>query len=139
MTELRWIDRVEQRRERAAEHQRLLRIAESGVADLGELGDGREVAGGGETSVLWYNFPALVKTAMLPKLPDTKLGPEDLAEWRKGWDNARAKTPLGYLGDPSSASLKRGEQAFHGEATRLADAILKHMELSPWMKQGPQH
>jgi len=95
-------------------------------------------AGAGETSAVWYNFPSLVKTEMIPKLPDTKFGPEDLAEWRKGWDNARAKTPLGYLGDPSSSSLQRGEQAFHGGAARLAETILKHVERSPWMKPGAQ-
>jgi creatinine amidohydrolase/Fe(II)-dependent formamide hydrolase-like protein len=88
-------------------------------------------AGGRETSIVWYNFPALVKTDMIPKLPDTKFGPDDLAEWRKGGDTARAKTPLGYLGDPASASLQRGEQAFHDDASLLADAILKHMERSP--------
>jgi creatinine amidohydrolase len=85
-------------------------------------------AGGRETSILWYNFPALVKSAMIPQLPDTKLGPEELAEWRKGGGTARALTPLGYLGDPASASLERGELAFHDEATRLANAILKHLD-----------
>lgn len=95
-------------------------------------------AGANETSSLWYNFPALVRTEMLSTLPDTRLGPDDLAEWRKGWHNARTKTPLGYFGDPSSASLERGERQQLSRATRLANAILKHMERSPWLKQAVQ-
>lgn len=94
-------------------------------------------AGAGETSNVWFNFPLLVKTELIPNLLDTKYGPDDLAEWRKGWDNARTKTPLGYFGDPASASATAGERSFHGGAARLADAISKHLESSAtWLKPG---
>ena len=93
-------------------------------------------AGMSETSIFWHNYPSLVDTAMIPKLADTKFTIDDLNEWRKGWDNARAKTPLGYLGDPASANQKRGEQLFNGYATGLANAIAKHIDASPWIRQG---
>lgn len=94
-------------------------------------------AGAGETSNVWFNFPLLVKAELIPTLPDTKLGPDDLAEWRKGWDNARTKTPLGYFGDPASANAQVGEQMFHGGASRLTDAIEKHLQSSAsWLKPG---
>jgi creatinine amidohydrolase len=93
-------------------------------------------AGMSETSIFWHNYPALVDTATIPKLADTKFTIDDLNEWRKGWDNARAKTPLGYLGDPASSDPKKGEELFTGYATGLANAILKHMGASPWIRQG---
>ncbi len=94
-------------------------------------------AGAGETSATWFNFPALVNGPLAASLPDTKFGPDDLAEWRKGWDNARTKTPLGYLGDPSTSSAERGGAAFHDGAQRLANTILAHVAASPWMKHRP--
>jgi creatinine amidohydrolase len=87
-------------------------------------------AGMVETSTIWRNFPKLVDADAIPKLPDTQFGPDDLAEWRKGWANARTKTPLGYLGDPASADPKRGELLFDDNADRVANAIQKHMEAS---------
>ncbi|HYE64702.1 MAG TPA: creatininase family protein [Pyrinomonadaceae bacterium] len=93
-------------------------------------------AGAGETSMIWHFFPDLVKADLIKTLEPTKYGPEDLAEWRKGWDNARQKTPLGYFGDPASADPKRGGQMMMGSAARIADAITKHIESSPWMRQN---
>jgi|GEM_PF-123331 len=93
-------------------------------------------AGAGETSIVWHFFPELVKTDLIPKLEPTKYGPEDLAEWRKGWDNARQKTPLGYFGDPASANPDRGGQLFNQNATRTAEAIAKHIESSQWNRQN---
>ena len=93
-------------------------------------------AGMAETSIFWHNYPALVDSATLPKLADTKFTIDDLNEWRKGWDNARQKTPLGYLGDPASADPKRGAQMFGDYASGLANAILRHMDVSPWIRQG---
>jgi len=45
-----------------------------------------------------------------------------------------AKTPHGYFGDPASADRRRGEQIFFEPAAQAADAILTHMDASPWMK-----
>jgi creatinine amidohydrolase len=93
-------------------------------------------AGAGETSMVWHFFPSLVKTDLIPKLQPTNYGPEDLAEWRKGWDNARQKTPLGYFGDPASANPERGGQIFYENAARTAEAIAQHIDNSPWNKQN---
>lgn len=93
-------------------------------------------AGAGETSIVWHFFPDLVKADLIPKLEPTKYGPEDLAEWRKGWDNARQKTPLGYFGDPASADPNRGGRVFAANAARTAQAIAKHVDSSPWNKQN---
>jgi creatinine amidohydrolase len=56
-------------------------------------------------------------------LPPTNLGPEDLAEWRKGRDHARRKTPDGYFGDPAAASPDQGLAMLEKEAGLVADAI----------------
>jgi creatinine amidohydrolase len=93
-------------------------------------------AGAGETSLVWAFFPQLVKANLLSGLKPTHYGAEELAEWRKGWDNARQKTPLGYFGDPASADLNRGKQMFGEHAARLAEAIARHIESSPWNKQN---
>jgi creatinine amidohydrolase len=93
-------------------------------------------AGASETSLVWAFFPQLVKVDLLPSLKPTKYGPEHLAEWRKGWDNARQITPLGYFGDPASADPNRGKQIFSDHAARLAEAIARHIESSPWNQQN---
>lgn len=69
-----------------------------------------------------------------PALAPTRYGPEDLAEWRKGWENARRKTPLGYFGDPASANPERGGQAHAVATARTAEAITRHFESLPWSK-----
>jgi creatinine amidohydrolase len=91
-------------------------------------------AGAGETSTVWRFFPSLVKTQIIPTLEPTRYGPEDLAEWRKGWENARRKTPLGYFGDPASANAERGGQAHAAATTRTADAVTRHFDNLPWSK-----
>jgi creatinine amidohydrolase len=91
-------------------------------------------AGAGETSTVWRFFPSLVKTQIIPTLIGTRYGPDDLAEWRKGWENARRKTPLGYFGDPAGANPERGGQAHATSTTRTAQAISQHFETLPWSK-----
>jgi creatinine amidohydrolase len=93
-------------------------------------------AGAGETSIVWHHFPGLVKSDLIPMLKPTNYGLEDLAEWRKGWDNARQKTPLGYFGHPASADPQRGAQTFAASTARMADAIAHHIDSSPWMRQS---
>jgi creatinine amidohydrolase len=93
-------------------------------------------AGAGETSMVWAFFPQLVKVDLLPSLKPTKYGPEDLAEWRKGWDNARQKTPLGYFGDPAVADPNRGRQILSDHSARLAEIIARHIDISLWNQQN---
>jgi creatinine amidohydrolase len=80
-------------------------------------------AGSGETSMVWAYYPRLVRQDVLSKLEPTRFTAEDLAEWRKGWANARRKTPLGYLGDPASADPNRGRVIIETQARLVADAI----------------
>jgi creatinine amidohydrolase len=91
-------------------------------------------AGAGETSSIWHFFPQLVKTATIPTLAPTRYGQADFAEWQKGWEDGRRKTPLGYFGDPASASPTRGAQAFAASSRRTADTISRHFESQPWSR-----
>lgn len=85
-------------------------------------------SGGGESGGMWYLFPNLVNTDVLKTLKPTNYGPDDLTEWRKGWGDARAKTPLGYFGDPASADRNRGKQAFERDTASIAATIKAHLQ-----------
>lgn len=85
-------------------------------------------SGGGESGSMWYLYPNLVNTDLLKTLKPTNYGPEDLAEWRKGWSDARAKTPLGYFGDPASADRNRAKQAFDRDTASIAATIKAHLQ-----------
>ena len=80
-------------------------------------------SGGGESGSMMYLYPNLVNTDVLKTLKPTNYGPDDLAEWRKGWSDARAKTPLGYFGDPASADRNRAKQAFDRDVAAIEAAI----------------
>jgi creatinine amidohydrolase len=81
-------------------------------------------AGAGETSMAWGFFPDVVRTDMVRTLRSTDLGADDLTEWRRGWSNARRKTPLGYLGDPSAGDPERGRMMLETQANLVAEAIV---------------
>ncbi len=81
-------------------------------------------AGSGETSMVWGHYPRVVRADVIPALEPTNMGPDDLAEWRKGWANARRKTPAGYLGDPAASSPERGRAIVEAQATSMADVIV---------------
>jgi creatinine amidohydrolase len=85
-------------------------------------------AGSGETSMMWAYYPRLVRQELLPQLEPTRFKPEDVAEWRKGWANARRMTPDGYLGDPASADPKRGKMIIETQARHVADTIAAKVE-----------
>jgi creatinine amidohydrolase len=85
-------------------------------------------AGNGETSMIWGFYPDLVRPETIKALRSTDLGVDDLTEWRKGWANAKRKTPLGYLGDPASADPARGRLMVDGQASLIADVIVKKLE-----------
>ncbi|MGE5148319.1 MAG: creatininase family protein [Candidatus Eiseniibacteriota bacterium] len=80
-------------------------------------------AGQWETSFVWALYPDVVRDKIFPALKPTNLGPDDLAEWRKGRDHAKRKTPDGYFGDPAVASRDRGLALLEAEAALVADAI----------------
>ncbi len=80
-------------------------------------------AGEWETSMMMSLYPHLVREAERIKLKPTNYGPDDLAEWRHGFERARAKTPLGYFGDPAAATVQDGVRSARSAAMRAADAI----------------
>lgn len=84
-------------------------------------------AGESETSVFWFLFSELTRANLIADLKPTNYGIEDLIEWRKGWENARAKTPMGYFGDPAAADRAKGEAAFRASSLRLAEGITAHV------------
>jgi creatinine amidohydrolase len=84
-------------------------------------------AGDPETSAMLAAYPELVRKDVVPTLRSTDFGPPDLAEWRKGQDDARRKTPLGYLGDPASATAERGRDQMEKQAQAMADVILRRL------------
>lgn len=91
-------------------------------------------AGKEETSVFGHLYPEILRSDVVPTLEPTNYGLEDLAEWRKGWENGRHKTPRGYLGDPAAASPAHGQRLFEDSTTRIADAIERQLRGSPWLR-----
>jgi creatinine amidohydrolase len=88
-------------------------------------------AGEWETSVIWGLYPDVVRTEIVPTLEPTNYGPTDLAEWRKGYDHSRRKTPNGYFGSPAAADPARGPAIIAEEARRVADAIAAKVAQRP--------
>jgi creatinine amidohydrolase len=82
-------------------------------------------AGNWETSVVWGAYPELVRQEIVPALASTDFSAADLAEWRRGGDVARRKTPHGYLGDPAAADAAEGRRSLEREATAIAEAIAR--------------
>lgn len=80
-------------------------------------------AGGWETSIMLGYNADVVRERLLPELEPTNLGPDDLAEWRKGHQTARRITPLGYFGSPATATADRGRLVIEGEARAIVDAL----------------
>ncbi len=80
-------------------------------------------AGEWETSILLEATPAIVKSEVLPGLASTRLGPQDLAAWRKGMDDAKRVTPDGYFGDPAAADAALGARLIELEAEAVAHAV----------------
>lgn len=80
-------------------------------------------AGATETSVMLAVAPELVRSDIVAQLEPTRFDRADLAEWRKGQQVAAAKTPLGYLGDPASATVERGFRRVESQARAIATAV----------------
>lgn len=85
-------------------------------------------AGRWETSMMLTCCAGLVRDDVRKTLKSTDYGPDDLAEWRKGFEHARRKTPLGYFGDPAAASADEGRQSLTSAAQVAADAIQRRLQ-----------
>ena len=88
-------------------------------------------AGEWETSILLETTPSVVKADVAQKLASTRLGPADLAEWRKGMDNAKRVTPQGYFGDPAKAEPALGARLLELEGKAVAEAVAAAMRKMP--------
>ena len=84
-------------------------------------------AGCWETSMMMCACPGLVREDERVGLKSTDYGPDDLAEWRRGFEHARRKTPLGYLGDPAAATLEQGQRSLARSARLAAEAIERRL------------
>jgi len=85
-------------------------------------------AGGGETSIMWYYYPDLVRLDIWKTLKSSESTIQDLMTWRRGWADGRRVTPQGFLGDPTTASPEQGKVAFDeyvAAAATVIDAQLK--------------
>ncbi len=80
-------------------------------------------AGKFETSSMRRYFPEVVRNDLIAGLKSTDLGPDGLAEWRKGKQFTLKMTPLGYLGDPAASDPKLGEAMMIEHGRIVADAI----------------
>lgn len=88
-------------------------------------------AGEGETSMLLEATPGIVRSALLPDMRSTALGPADLAQWRKGADAAKRVTPLGYFGNPAAARAEHGAQLLEVEGRAVAAAVAATIRARP--------
>jgi creatinine amidohydrolase len=93
-------------------------------------------AGDGETSMMLSIAPALVRKEIAQKLPATKLGADELAQWRKGAEHAKRITPQGYLGDPARAEEGRGAKRIAQDSAAFAAAIAARIDTSPSERPG---
>ncbi|MBV8534262.1 MAG: creatininase family protein [Alphaproteobacteria bacterium] len=80
-------------------------------------------AGRLETSSMRRYFPDIVRRDVIAGLKPTELGPDGLAEWRKGREAALRMTPDGYLGDPAASDPQLGEELLAEQTRLVADAI----------------
>ena len=72
---------------------------------------------------MWYYFPQLVNLEVWKTLKPTDLTLDDLLVWRKGGMETRKVTPLGYFGDPTTASPERGRDEIEAYGRTVAGVI----------------
>ncbi|WP_327152066.1 creatininase family protein [Nocardia sp. NBC_01329] len=85
-------------------------------------------AGRWETSMMMSSYPELVREDARRDLRPTDHGPEELAVWRRGYDDARRITPHGYFGDPAGATADEGVRTRAASAGAAADAICRRLD-----------
>ncbi|WP_439588694.1 creatininase family protein [Hydrogenophaga sp.] len=88
-------------------------------------------AGRWESSMMLASCASLVRDDVRRTLKSTDLGPDDLAVWRRGYEDARKTTPLGYFGDPASADAAEGQRSLQSAAATAADAIVNRLKQKP--------
>ncbi len=77
--------------------------------------------------MMWYYFPELVNLEIWKTLKSTDLNVQDLMVWRRGWQDAKRVTPLGYFGDPTDASPERGKKSVEEYGRRVSELIEKFL------------
>jgi creatinine amidohydrolase len=80
-------------------------------------------AGEAETSMLLSVAPEIVRKELIGSLKSTDLTAKDVEIWRRGYEDARRVTPLGYLGDPAKADERSGAIRLEQQAAAFAEVI----------------
>jgi len=81
-----------------------------------------------ETGFMMHYFTGLVDLEILKSLKPTGLTLQDLMVWRQGWDDARKVTPLGFFGDPASATPGQGRDSVEGFGKAAAEVIERFLQ-----------
>jgi creatinine amidohydrolase len=76
-----------------------------------------------ETGIMSEYFPEHVDIDLAKTLKSTDLTFEDLMKWRRGWDDSKKVTPLGYFGDPASFDPETAKALLEGISQEMADLI----------------
>ena len=76
-----------------------------------------------ETGAMLSYFPNQVNEDLAKKLEPTNLVLKDLIEWRRGWDDGKRITPLGYFGAPAGYDKKAAKEDMESGAKAAADVI----------------
>ncbi|MEU1950551.1 creatininase family protein [Nocardia rhamnosiphila] len=84
-------------------------------------------AGRWETAMMMESCPDLVREDVRKDLRPTDYGAGELAVWRRGYDDARRTTPLGYFGDPAGATASEGRDTQAATAEAAAAAICRRV------------
>jgi creatinine amidohydrolase len=77
-------------------------------------------AGSGETGLMAAYFPGQIDLDLTKKLEPTKVTMREVGKWVT---DAKAVTPLGYLGDPASYDIEESKKFYEAYCLMIADAI----------------
>jgi len=83
-------------------------------------------AGGFETSLMLIDFQNLVDERQARLLESSKTTLELLEKWRRGGEEAKEVTPLGYCGDPSNINLDKAKSFIKDFTGVTAELISNH-------------
>lgn len=82
-------------------------------------------AGKEESSMMAKHFPEEIDRGLTEKLKATNYTMEDLMEWRKGGEHAKAKTPHCYFGAPAEFNLE--DNSIELEAEMIYETIKEYL------------
>ncbi len=85
-------------------------------------------AGAGETGIMAAYFRDEVDMELAKTLKAADLSLADFKVWRRGWNDARRKTPLGYLGNPSGFDANEGENYMKVLCKAVSGSILNRIQ-----------